>query len=274
MASTYYTLTDSYVPTASEHLLYMSQATYGKDWKSIPHSHSFTELFYIVDGEGTLLTENGDFPLQANDFVIINPHAKHTEKSSLTHQLNYIVLGVDNLKFQFPDGENLSIYNTAGRSQTILPLLNLMLEELRRKEDFYAEILHSYLAALLLNLRRMAHCDLAAYDSMTIPAECEMIKSYIDSHYQETITLETLAKLAHWDKFYFSHMFVKAFGISPINYLLERRILHSKELLKSTDLNILQVAESTGFSSQNYFSQSFKKYTGETPLQYRKRQKK
>ena len=48
------------------------------------------------------------------------------------------------------------------------------------------------------------------------------------------------------------------------------RIIHSKELLKNSDYSITQIAHMTGFSSSNYFSQSFKKYTGVTPNRYRK----
>uniref|UniRef100_UPI001FA6E613 helix-turn-helix transcriptional regulator n=1 Tax=Mediterraneibacter glycyrrhizinilyticus TaxID=342942 RepID=UPI001FA6E613 len=64
--------------------------------------------------------------------------------------------------------------------------------------------------------------------------------------------------------------FSKSYGVAPINYLLDRRILNSKELLKNTDYSITHIAHMTGFSSANYFSQSFKKHTGITAAAYRK----
>ena len=97
------------------------------------------------------------------------------------------------------------------------------------------------------------------------------MKEYIDTHYQDSLTLDSLAELSHLNKFYLSHMFSKAYETSPINYLLERRILNSKELLKNSDYSITQIAHMTGFSSSNYFSQSFKKYAGVTPNLYRKK---
>ena len=146
-----------------------------------------------------------------------------------------------------------------------------MFNELRQKQPFYTEITHHYLEILLHHIQRITHCEVTTYSAVHIPNELETVKTYIDSHYQDIISLEGLARLSNWDKYYFSHMFTKTFGISPINYLLERRILHSKDLLIHTDHSIAQVAESTGFSSQNYFAQAFKKHTGETPVQYRKR---
>jgi transcriptional regulator GlxA family with amidase domain len=51
---------------------------------------------------------------------------------------------------------------------------------------------------------------------------------------------------------------------------METRLAASKELLLSSSRSIAEVASSTGFSSQSYFSQIFRKNTGMSPLQYRK----
>lgn len=271
MSNICYTLTEPSMFPASEQLLYISSSMYEKDWKSMFHSHSFAEIFYITDGIGTLQVDEQKYSLKTDDILIINPHIKHTETSSADHKLSYIVLGIDNMKFDFTTQNGFCIYNNVSKHYPFLPLLNLMLEEIKQQDEFGENILRSYLSILLRKIKKMTDCTLTFHSNTNVPTECETIKSYIDSHYQDMLTLDDLAKLAHWDKFYFSHMFAKTYGIAPINYLLERRIMHSKELLKSTDLSVSQVAQSTGFSSQNYFSQAFKKNTGETPLQYRKR---
>ncbi len=72
------------------------------------------------------------------------------------------------------------------------------------------------------------------------------------------------------NSFYLSHSFTEYVGTSPINYLMETRLAASKELLLSSSRSIAEVASSTGFSSQSYFSQIFRKNTGMSPLQYRK----
>ena len=58
--------------------------------------------------------------------------------------------------------------------------------------------------------------------------------------------------------------------MSPITYLIQRRLQISKDLLTQTDYSIAEIAASTGFASQSYFSQIFKKFTGISPNQYRK----
>ena len=82
-------------------LLYVSTSKYEGDWQSILHSHPFSELFYVVNGNGTFVAEGSEFPVSRNDMVIINPHVQHTEKSLHTTPLEYIVLGIDGLSFSF-----------------------------------------------------------------------------------------------------------------------------------------------------------------------------
>ncbi|URW89932.1 AraC family transcriptional regulator [[Ruminococcus] torques] len=60
------------------------------------------------------------------------------------------------------------------------------------------------------------------------------------------------------------------YGIAPMNYLAQKRIFTSQELLTSTDLNQAAIAKQCGFSSSSYFSQCFRKICGMTPTAYRK----
>lgn len=69
---------------------------------------------------------------------------------------------------------------------------------------------------------------------------------------------------------YFAHTFTEIYGIAPMNYLAQKRIFTSQELLTSTDLNQAAIAKQCGFSSSSYFSQCFRKICGMTPTAYRK----
>lgn len=270
MAHTQYTLNSTRETLPLERLLYISSASYGKDWISMFHSHSFTELFYVLDGYGYFCTEAGEVPIQKDSLVIINPNVRHTEKSSTSQALKYITLGIEQLKFEFTESEpSFRTYDFSTHKSIILPILQLMLEEVKQKKDSYDLVCQHYLSILLLKILRITEEQVTITATNDLPSECSLIKDYIDQHSQDTISLNQLAEISHLNKFYMSHIFSKAYGISPINYLLERRILHSKELLKTTDFSVTQIAHTTGFSSSNYFSQSFKKYTGMTPKAYR-----
>lgn len=263
----------SYDHSENQRLRYVSSSSFGKDWNGVLHAHDCTELFYVTDGEGWLCTTDEKVPLQKNQLVIVNPKVHHTERSSLTNKMHYIVLGIDNLQFHFGK-ENIilpfQIFQLSSQKDIILPLIQAIMEELKKKQASYEEICQHYLSILLLQLQRITGQELNLSVPNDIPYECEKAKSYMEEHFRESITLEMLAELTHWDKYYFAHQFSRAYGISPINFLLNLRISHSKQLLSTTDYSITQIAESSGFSSQNYFSQIFRKCTGISPRAYRK----
>ena len=95
-------------------LLYISTSKYEDDWQSIPHSHAFSELFFVTDGKGFFIAENEEFPVQNNDLILINPHVQHTEKSMGASPLEYIVLGIEGLSFPKPSG-NIADLHTSPR---------------------------------------------------------------------------------------------------------------------------------------------------------------
>lgn len=97
-----------------------------------------------------------------------------------------------------------------------------------------------------------------------------LVKEYLDDHFTENITLDLLSKESKMNKYYLVHSFTKHFGCSPISYLNEKRIEESKNLLETTNHSIASIASMIGFSSQSYFSQSFKKNTFMTPNEYRR----
>ena len=96
------------------------------------------------------------------------------------------------------------------------------------------------------------------------------MRRYIDNHFKESLTLEQLAGLAHLNKYYLSHTFRREFGVSPINYLISRRIEESRFLLRETDHSLSLIAQMLGFSTLSYFSQSFRRVEGMSPMEYRK----
>ncbi len=273
MAHIQYSFSDTNKNLSEETLLYISSATYGTDWISMYHSHSFAELIYVTNGSGYFCTESETVSIEKDSLVLINPNLRHTEKSASEHPATYIALGIDNLHFQFSGDEFASfcVHDLSKEREALLPILQLMLEEARYHQDSSNLICQHFLNILLLKLPRITGHSLTPYSTKNIPGECETLKNYLDTHFQDNVSLDTLAAVSHLNKYYLSHIFTKAFGISPIMYLLERRILNSKQLLKSTDFSITQIAHTTGFSSANYFSQSFKRYTGMTPAMYRKK---
>ncbi len=210
------------------------------------------------------------FSIKKDDLIIVNPNILHTEVSLGSPPLEYITLGVDGLSFSFSDNRDYMVFNCREQKNDLLFYFNSMLFELERKETGYQEICKDMLDILTIRLQRLTNSPFEIMVSQRPNRECAKIKRYIDSNYQDNITLDSLAAMAHLNKYYFVHTFTKCYGLSPINYLNERRIEVSKALLASTDHCIAEIAQLSGFSSQSYFAQSFKKSSGMTAGAYRK----
>lgn len=256
-------------------LLYVSTAKYGGDWHSIPHTHTCTELFYVVDGKGQFRIRDRLLPVAADDLVIINPNIEHTEVSLDASPLEYLVLGVEGLELDLEDeGSGYSIVGFQNHRENLLPTLRSMLREIEEKRTGYESICQNLLEVVLVRLVRQTDFTLAVVPSHSRGStECASVRRYIEAHFKEDITLAHLAAFAHVSKYYLVHAFTKEFGVSPISYLISLRIQESKYLLTNTNHSLSQIAHLLGFSSPSYFSQSFRRAEGISPLEYRRNRK-
>ena len=123
---------------------------------------------------------------------------------------------------------------------------------------------------IIWNITRQTQTTLSVAPTKKITKECRFIEQYLDEHFKEDITLQTLSDLTYLNKYYLVHAFKNYKGVSPINYLIEKRISEAKHLLGTTNFPIAKIASVVGFSSQSYFSQVFRKETGLSPNKYRK----
>lgn len=95
------------------------------------------------------------------------------------------------------------------------------------------------------------------------------VKAYIQNHYTRGITLNELASQFSVSTGYLSKMFLDYVGENFTEYLNMIRVNKAKELLKTTDKKIYQIADQVGFNDSYYFSSWFKKIVGVTPTTYR-----
>lgn len=93
---------------------------------------------------------------------------------------------------------------------------------------------------------------------------------YIESNYKKKICIKDLAKEINMNEQYFCRFFKNATGKSPIKYTNEYRIKKSEELLKETNMKIIEVCLESGFNNMGNFINTFKKQTGLSPIAYRK----
>lgn len=250
----------------------VGSAKYDGDWLSIPHTHNYTELFYIVGGDGKFQIDDLRFPVSANQLVVVNPNVSHTEVSHDAHPLEYIVMGVEGLELkstEYQDGR-FRVFSFPAPEE-ILFCMQHILRELQDCGLEYQTVCQAYMEILAIRLTRQAEFSPEAHPPKArLNRQCVSVRRYIDAHYKEKLTLEQLAAAVKVNKYYLAHAFKAEFGVSPISYMNLCRIEEGKRLLLESDWSLIQIAAILGYSSPSYFSQAFHRQEGISPQKYRK----
>jgi AraC-like DNA-binding protein len=94
-------------------------------------------------------------------------------------------------------------------------------------------------------------------------------KDAIDARYRDPLDVETLARTAHLSPAHFSREFRRAFGETPHQYLLTRRLERAAALLRNTEWSVADICFAVGLKSVGLFTTSFGRIYGLTPTEYR-----
>jgi len=105
----------------------------------------------------------------------------------------------------------------------------------------------------------------------TVPPERHLLraKDIVDARYREPLDVPALAKAAYLSPAHFSREFRRAFGETPHQYLLTRRLERAAALLRSTDHSVADICFTVGLRSVGSFTTSFRRVYGVSPTAYR-----
>lgn len=114
-------------------------------------------------------------------------------------------------------------------------------------------------------------CDrIAAERTHESEADIQRSVAYIRAHLQESLTVQSLARLACLSTSYFANLFKKQTGVTVAQFIIAERMNRAKELL-AEGKQVQEIAAMLGYEDRVYFSDAFKKHTGHTPSEYRQR---
>ena len=263
--------------------IYLMQEPNGKI--DVPyHWQETAEILWIQSGKLNLTIQENNYIGKAGDIFYINPRQLHGMQSQ-TPDCTYLafIFPLSWLQFAQMD-EATEIYLnplTEGNAQVVTHLpssaaeqFNITFQEIY---DNYCDSNGSWLiikANLLHFYARLYQNNLVTYRQQEDSAQRRLlleIARYIQTHYQEKLSLQELGHEFHMSPKYFSVFFQKHFSRNFTEYLTAIRIEHAKKLLVESDADMELISQQAGFSSSSYFIRMFRETLGLTPGQYRKK---
>lgn len=227
---------------------------------------SMFEIELPIENGGISYIDESKTPITPNEIICAKPgQTRHTQLPFKCYFIHMVVKG-GKLYDILMDTPN---HFTTEKSEEYKKIFTDMCKYYDNSLDGDSIILHSLILKLVYTIH--SDCQKIIKRSKTKSNNYELIDKamkFIDKNFISPLTLEDIAKHVSLSPIYFHNSFKAATGKTPHEYLNEKRIKKAANLLVSTDLSLAQIAYECGFSSQSYFSYSFKKYMKLTPREY------
>ena len=238
------------------------------------HYHLFFEIYCLTSGAGDSFVDNKLCKLQPGDVILIPPGAIHgTHYSTERHGrilVNFTVHYVPKSLVELISKEAY-LYRCEETRDDVARIFERIEKESSSPDSFSEDAIRALLAQLLIMIVRHVRGE-----ETVAPANSfiETVINYVKDNYQNSFSLEDIARECKISKVHLSRYFKKKVGIGLNQYITIYRMKKAKEMLLVQDkMSICNIAYDCGFNDSNYFSWLFKKTYGVTPLQYRKNTK-
>lgn len=263
-------------------------------------------IVYIIK-KGELFIKEGDhnYELKKDDFCLLQPnqvhvgyekaccdyyyiHFKQNEAPNLSKSLDEIVKEIlknrsESLKssptsyFEYSDSlcyipKHFHITDESVSSH-FMYILKESLEEYNKRIEHYRIIFSCKLIEILISISKEyvateleRHPSTYSRDYLKV----ETIQNYINNNYNKKINSWDIEQVFKFNYDYLNRIFHKMTGYTILNYLNKVRVNKAKELIEQTTGKLSEITFAVGITDPYYFSKTFKKITGVSPLEYRK----
>ncbi|MDO5423891.1 MAG: AraC family transcriptional regulator [Eubacteriales bacterium] len=255
------------------------------DYKDNPiyHVHNSCELLFIEEGQAEYRIGNQYYEIGANDVLIIggtDPHSRKFKKvPCLRYGLTVMPAYLQNLPII---NGYMNVYRTQTQEdaqklkgvdnvvfQRMIQILWQLREETKENGEGRGDLVYALILELTIYLKRLL--NLEKQDVSGTYKIMSDVKSYIDFHYMEDLSLNELSRLFYLQPNTISKNFGKVFGKNVNSYINSVRVTNAVRILEASDVSITELSGMVGYTSINTFLRQFREKMGVSPLQYKKR---
>lgn len=271
------------------YLISENSYTKGESCTSYPHCHDDYELRYLTAGSGVQIINGNRYELKTGDLLVLHPGEYHNQPNdafSTDIEQYSIRFSVKALGGNKSEEKHIKSYTAITKvldslhilddcERTLLPAFQAITQEIRNRSYGYFYAAQAQCNILMTNLMRLCKCsekDIIPADELQYSGRLKVnIDNFFLYQYQNNVKLADLATAINISERHASRHIKRLFGINFSAKLLEYRLQQAKFQLVYTDKEISTIATDCGFQSPTYFAYSFRKETGITPSEFRKK---
>ncbi len=245
----------------------------GKNFCFRMHWHERMEILRIFDGEMLVNLGNKTLTAKKDDIVIIPPRTPHMAETDSHTKYNAVMF---DLRTFYNETEIGKIYlpaiydgrlvlNNLTNNKAVLNALDSISRDIESAQEAFSVMADVY--KFIFELSR--NCVLEFNPERSSDKVVTEAIDYIETHFEEEITTNTLSKHFGYTIPYFCKKFKAHTGLSPMNYLKIFRIEKAYSMMKNKSFKISEIAQNCGFSDTNYFTRCFTAHFGHPPTYYK-----
>lgn len=253
------------------------------------HFHNCLEIGVCEEGDAFMVLGDREVSIHEGDMTFVGSEVVHTTWSApgTRSRWSYIMVDLEQLLSDIkdlPTLKGLGIFNSMQHEYSaILPrdvhpgiydLVRTILNEFGWKCRNFDYAVRGYFLALTVHVMNYYDHQFQTGDSLvqTHQSTTSILPalSYLRQHYAEDFAIDHLAEVCAMSPSSFRRDFTKIMGTSPLNYLIQLRIHRAVELLRATNLSILDISEEVGFHSISSFNRNFYAIMQKKPSEWRK----
>lgn len=247
-----------------------------------PHWHPAVELIYILNGTGNMIFGGKDHNIAAGEFVIVDSNQIHEMRCGKAFMMLVVQYSKNRMKNYVDNIDEFGITcdkNLLGEEK--LEAYDDICQLLKRLPALYVTQplgyqLQSQAIAMEILYQVLNHfsepISLASMSDDGLDRLKE-ITEYIEEHYTEQISLESIASHFYLSREYFSRFFKKNMGVTFSRYVNQVRLIHIYYDICNSGEGVMELAEKHGFTNYKLFNKMFHEIYGCAPREVRKNQK-
>ncbi len=259
--------------------LILTQYGYHRWQESTIHSPTIKDsyvLHVLLDGSGWLRAKGKRYRIEKGCAFLLKPAELTSYYSDKTGLWSYVWIGVDGKdaanffeKCGFTDSEYVVRLKNSSKFLSIIEQMAEHRSESGEEDLFLIGKMYEFLGCFQSNLLRFADKREGNRND-----NLQRAVDYIHAHYYRDLSVTEICETLGFERSGLYRMFKKHFGISPQQYILRHRLETAQNYVTSTNMSLKTIALECGFNNYSYFYNSFCKYKGCAPKEFRERAEK